>query len=193
MASRFSENAPWTRTPAVPSTLDVLILYKDLGTALRAKRLLDLLPDKFRADTDLSTKLWRVDLLTDPLLRERAAIEAAASDVIILSLHGAGGLPAPVTDCLGRWLNHKPDRPCAVGLLLDPEPAAAGASNATIMAVERIAEAGHADLFYGFCEVPRSELEAALRAIRERTHRSSAALEASLWHYRPSPRWGINE
>jgi len=175
------------------SALEVVILYEDLGTALRAKRALDLLPDKFRAHTDLSTKLWRVELLTDTLLRERAAVEAAAADVIILSLHGGSGLPAPVTEWLGRWLNHKQDRPYAIGVLLDPELANTDGSKAAVVSVEQMAEAGHADLFCGFCEVPGSELEAAIREITERAQRSSAVLEAMLKRPQRHRWWGINE
>ncbi len=183
-----------SKKAATPLTaLDVLIAYEDLATALRAKRALDLLPEKFRGDTELSTRLWRVDLLTDAFLRERAAIEAAAADVIILSLHGGKGLPESVSGWLGRWLRHKEDRPYAIGLLLDLELAGADGGNAAIVSVEQMAEAGHADLFYGFCEVPGTELEAALREISERAERSSAVLEGILRREVPPPRWGINE
>src|ERR1035441_3122721 len=68
--------------------LAVLLLYEDLSTALRAKHSLDLLPLQLGGDAALGTRLWRLDLLGKSMLAEQAAIEGAAADVIILSLHG---------------------------------------------------------------------------------------------------------
>ena len=82
-----------------------------------------------------------------------------------------------------------------------PPPGPAGAeqkqtsinSKAAVVSVEQMAEAGHADLFCGFCEVPGSELEAAIREITERAQRSSAVLEAMLKRPQRHRWWGINE
>ncbi len=133
--------------------LEVMILYEDAGTALRARRLLERLPGRLRAEVGLNTKLWRLDLLGEPLLKEQAAVEAGAADVIILSIHSE--LPVSARDWLGRWLAHKENRPCAFGVLLDPEASASGATDPPAVAfVKQVTEEAGADLFCGFCEVP---------------------------------------
>lgn len=86
MSATVVRAGPDERDAPVKPVLDVLLLYEDLGTALRAKHSLDLLPVPFITEAGLSTKLWRLDLLSQPLLREQAALEAAAADLIILSL-----------------------------------------------------------------------------------------------------------
>jgi hypothetical protein len=136
-------------TPVKP-VLDVLLLYEDLGTALRAKHSLDLLPGQLGVETGWGTRVWRLDLLGQPLLAEQAAIEAATADVIILSLHGRSELRAEARDWLSRWLDHKENRPYALAALLDPEPAQPGGDNPVVAYLKRVAEAAHADLFCSF-------------------------------------------
>jgi hypothetical protein len=138
----------------VKPALEVLLLYEDLGTALRAKQALDRLPGQFGAATALGTRLWRLDLLGEPLLAEQAAIEAAAADVIVLSLHGRATLRAEVCHWLSRWLDHKEDRAYALAALLDPEPALPVSDNPVVAYLKRIAEAAKADLVCGFCDAP---------------------------------------
>ena len=138
----------------VKPALDVLLLYEDLSTALRAKHSLDLLPAPFIAEGGFRTKLWRLDLLGEPVLAEQAAIEAAAADVIVLSLHGGTAFRAEVSHWLSRWLDHKEDRAYALAALLDPEPAQPGSDNPVVAYLKRIAETGNADLFCGFSDEP---------------------------------------
>ena len=138
----------------VKPALEVLLLYEDLGTALRAKQSLDLLPGQLGAATALGTRLWRLDLLGEPLLAEQAAIEAAAADVIVLSLHGRTTLRAEVCHWLRRWPDHKEDRAYALAALLDPEPAQPGSDNPVVAYLKRVAQAANADLFFGFRQVP---------------------------------------
>ena len=134
--------------------LAVLLLYEDLGTALRAKHSLDLLPLQLGGDAALGTRLWRLDLLGKSMLAEQAAIEGAAADVIILSLHGRTALRPAARDWLNRWLDHKEDRPYALAALLDPEPAHPGGDDPVVDYLKRFAEAAGADLFCGFCSAP---------------------------------------
>jgi hypothetical protein len=180
------------KTAVMPAP-DVLILYEDLGTGLRAKHALDLLPDHFPADARCSTKLWRLELLSDPLLAEQAALEAAAADVIIMSVHGRRELPAEARRWLNGWLAHKEPRPYALGVLLDSREVNQGSENPVIRYMEQVACAAGADLFYGFSEAPASELDSALEEIDQRAHRSSAVLEDMLKRVTPHRWWGINE
>src|SRR5664280_196467 len=107
MAAKASRESIQGGEVAIKPGLAVLLLYEDLRTALRAKHSLDLLPLQLGGDAALGTRLWRLDLLGKSLLAEQAAIEAAAADVIILSLHGGSELLPAARDWLNRWLDHK--------------------------------------------------------------------------------------
>ena len=178
--------------PLLP-LLDVFILYEDWTTGLRAKHSLDLLPEQTFANTRRRTSLWRLELLSEHLLSEQAALEAAAADVIILSFHGRGELPAQVRAWLNRWLACKEPRPYALALLLDSGEVSQDAENPLLACVRQVAAAAGADLFYGFSEAPASELDVVMQEIDQRAHRSSSVLEDMLRRVEPHRCWGINE
>ncbi len=151
MRTRAVEPGPVGTAAEVVPVVNIMLVYEDCDTGLRAKHSLDVLPDHFKLEPGIRTKLWRCDLLEAALLREQAAIEAAVSDVIIISLHGRE-LPMVVRQWLDRWVEHKEARPYALGVLLDPEVASQGPNNPVIAHARRVADAAGADLFYGFCE-----------------------------------------
>ena len=53
--------------------LDVLLMYEDLSTGLRARRLLDEVVTSLNLEVDFQANLWRFDLLGEPGLLELAA------------------------------------------------------------------------------------------------------------------------
>jgi hypothetical protein len=178
MAAKAVRAGPEGGETPVKPVVDVLLLYEDLGTALRAKHSLDLLPAPFITEAGFRTNLWRLDLLGEPLLAEQAAIEAAGADVIILSLHGRNELRAEARDWLSRWLDHKEDRPYALAAFLDPEPAQPAGDNPVVAYLMRVAEAAHADLFCSFCHAPIPAPGSSASEITERSRDSAAVLEA---------------
>lgn len=171
----------------VKPVLDVLLLYEDLGTALRAKHSLDLLPAPFITEAGLRTNLWRLDLLGEHLLAEQAALEAVAADMIILSLHGRNELRAEARDWLSRWLDHKEARPYALAVLLDPEPAHPGSDNPVVTYLKQFAEAAHADLFCGFCPAPVVAPGSSAGETTQRARGSAAACEGTPNRSEPRP------
>ena len=177
MAAKASRAYPEGGVAPIKPVLDVLLLYEDLGTALRAKHSLDLLPTPFITEAGLRTRLWRLDLLGEPLLAEQAAIEAAAADIIILSLHGRSELRAEARDWLSRWLDHKEDRPYALAALLDPEPTQPGSDNPVVAYLKQFAEAAQADLFCGSCRTPIPLPALSADEITERARDSAAVCE----------------
>ena len=177
----------------MPPLLNVLILYEDYGTGLRAKRSLDLLPDQLRANARLSTRLWRTQLLANPLLSEQAAREGAAADVIILSLHGQASLPSEVQTWLGSWLRHKQQRPYALGVLLDAEAVNHGNDHPILHYLQPVAASARVDLFHGFSETPIAELDVAMDEINRRARQSSTLLDDMLRRTEPRSCWGLNE
>jgi hypothetical protein len=132
-------------------------------------------------------------LLRAEWLCEQAAKEAAAADVIIVSMHGEEqDLPGEVTDWLTRWLGHKSDRPCALGVLLDGGAAQRPASRITSY-LQGVAQAAGADLLWGFCETTDVGRDA-------RKETGFGDLPERLPKSRPDSRgedrfahWGINE
>jgi hypothetical protein len=172
---------------AVKPVMDVLLLYEDLGTALRAKQSLDLLSGQFCAAAGWGTRLWRLDLLGEPLLAEQAAIEAAAADVIILALHGRNELRAEARDWLSRWLHHKENRPYALAALLDPEPARPVSDNPVVDYLKRVAEAANADLFFGSCNAPVPKPGTSWCETTERSCDSVGVFESARNRSKPCP------
>ena len=120
----------------------------------QAKQSLDLLPLSLGAETAWDTRLWRLDLLGEPLLAERAALEAAAADVIVLSLHGYNDLPVEACNWLNRWLHYKQDRPYALAALLDADPAHPGSEHPVAAYLQRVAQAARVQLFCSFRNAP---------------------------------------
>lgn len=177
---------PGGEVPIKPG-LAVLLLYEDLSTALRAKHTLDLLPLQLGADAALGTRLWRLDLLGKSMLAEQAAIEAAAADVIILSLYGGSGLLPAARDWLNRWLDHKEDRPYAFAALLDPEPTHPGGDDPVMAYLTRFAQAAHADLFCGFCSAPVLWPSSRAGKITECARDSAAGFEGTPNRAEPRP------
>jgi hypothetical protein len=171
----------------VKPALEVLLLYEDLATALRAKQSLDLLPGQLGGATALGTRLWRLDLLGEPLLAEQAAIEAAAADVIVLSLHGRTALRPEARDWLSRWLHHKEDRPYALAALLDPEPALPGSDNPVVDYLKRVAEAANTDLFCGFSDAPVPAPGSSAHETMECACDSAAVFKGAPNHSEPRP------
>jgi hypothetical protein len=150
MAARTPRVNPESGDTPVKQLLKVLVLYEELGTALRAKRSLDLLPEQLGVDVERGTHLWRLDLLQQPMLAEQAAIEAASSDLIVLSLRNRAGLPAELQRWLNRWLDLKADRPYALAALLDPQSGRRARDNKMVACLERFAAAAHVDFFCSF-------------------------------------------
>ena len=143
----------------VKPVLDALVLYEDLGTALRAKNSLDLLSGRLSRDATVCVRWWRLGLMDQPLLAEEAAIEAGASRLIILSLHSGNGLRGEACGWLSRWLAHKADREYALTVLLDPEPDLSETSAAVLAYLQQVAGAACAALFCGSCPPPVTALD----------------------------------
>ena len=110
------------------SALEVVLLYEDLTTALRAKGSLELVRHKFPAGPAVAIKLWRLDLLAEPLLAEQVTLEAVAADLLLLSLHDGHDLRLEVREWLRNWLKRKEARAYALALLLDPAFGVGGAA-----------------------------------------------------------------
>ena len=162
--------------------VNILLVYEDSETGLRAKRSLLGLQTLGLAASSMRTRLWRRELLGTELLRQQAAREAVGSDVIIISLHGDQPIPQEIAQWLDSWLERKEARPYAIGVLLDKSSPSREESHPLLAHFRNVAQRGSAEFLEGFCEV--SPLENMSLWEASQTTTSSAA------SYRC---WGINE
>lgn len=63
--------------------------------------------------------MWLFSELRAPQLRSVAAAEAAASDLVIISMHHQPSLPEEIDDWIGRWINQKGKKTKALVALFD--------------------------------------------------------------------------
>ena len=172
-----------------PSGLEVLVMYEDRTAGLRASRSLDRLASRLGGGAELNRKLWRFDVLGLPLVREQAAVEASSVDILLLSLNSRKALPTAVQEWLHRWLDHKEERPYALGVLLDPAQDRQGTDDSGVAYAKKVAAEAGADFFCSGSEkTTADEADSFFNEIQERASRSSAVLDEILHretHFRP--------
>ena len=127
--------------------LDVLLVYEDLSTGLRARYAFEQVRRQLNPEADLNLHLWRFDLLRQPPLLERAAREAAKADVVFLSAHGQGELPGIVNSWLAQWAERRHGGPCALVVLLDTRGGDASTANSALEALRTRALAAGVNVF----------------------------------------------
>lgn len=113
-----------TFPPRLPSdsetnpAFNVVIAYEDFETGKQAKKTCDYLAEHIEDDCPVSPQMWKFDVLCVTKLREMAANDAAAADIIIVSAHGANELPSEVKAWIELWVP-KCRRAIALVALLD--------------------------------------------------------------------------
>jgi hypothetical protein len=175
--------------------LEVLLMYEDFGTGLRARRLLDGVVNSLDLEVDFRVNLWRLDLLREPALLQRATVEAAHADMVFLAVHGENELPAAVHLWLNRWLEHKGSEPCALAVVLDPASEEAPARSRAMEALNTVARLTGVDLFVQAAQPPPTEWESAVQDIQRRAVTRTGLLDEMLHRQELSSHrdWGINE
>lgn len=138
--------------------LEVVVIYDDLEAASRAKQSLEALPAGAAPASTFSTRLWKVELLANGFLREQAAKEAAAADIILLAVAAVHDLPASVKKWLQRWSECRTARPCAFCLLMGPKARCAAEAATGRAALEHLVRQGGAEFFVGVCRTPADAL-----------------------------------
>lgn len=86
-----------------PLTLDVLLVYEDLNSALRGQTLAHRLASGLKPTFELRTSVWKFEFLQHAQLREQARTEALSAKVIIFSACATRDLPPLVTDWIESW------------------------------------------------------------------------------------------
>ena len=195
MNSFGTENGHETSVREKGPGLNVLLMYEDFSTGLRARQLLDAVVNSVDLEVDFRAKLWRFDLLREPALLRRATDEAAKADMVFLSAHGRNDLPAAVHSWFKRWLERKGSEPCALAVALDPDTEHCPTRNRVLAALGTVARPAGVDVFVQAAEAPQTKWESAVQDIQQRAETQTELLEEILhrteWSsYRES---GINE
>lgn len=99
--------------------LELLLAYEDAATARRAKCAVERVLRSTEVKARSKFHLCKLDLLDVPELRRQAAQEAAAADLLIVSIHGNRRLPNQAESNVIEWVGVMRAKPCALVISLD--------------------------------------------------------------------------
>jgi len=94
--------------------------HEDFATGARADEFCQTLAKCLDGKCEIAKELWPLTELRTPKLRAIAAGEAAAADLVIVSVHHAEALPAEVLSWIDLWLKQKGRRTTVLAALFDP-------------------------------------------------------------------------
>jgi hypothetical protein len=98
----------------------VSAVHEDFATGARADDFCQTLSKCLGRDCEIAKELWSLTELRTPKLRAVAAGEAAAADLVIISVHHSESLPGEVKSWIDLWLKQKGARPKVLLALFDP-------------------------------------------------------------------------
>lgn len=173
--------------------LKVIIAYEDFATGHRAMRACENLIGQLGREFQFQTSLWKFEILRLPKLEPMAGQDAVEADVVIISAHGRGELPAEVKKWMERWLSRTQEVAKALVALLDEEEEGAEEDCRVGSYLQEFARKAHFDFFWRV--YPNSESEMAFSSSQ-----LAVQAEAGSWMMEENPggptamrQWGINE
>ncbi len=168
-------------------SFNVVIAYEDFETGKHGKKTYDFLVENLEEECRFNNQMWKFDVLSVPKLRDIAAKEAAAADIIMVSGHGKFDLPKEVKAWLELWISQKRRTIALVGLF-DREDYTDNPARSYLAGV---AQRAHIDFFSQPGLWPKEE-DAAFESW-EQNSKSLSALVGLTQHDRDVSHWGINE
>ena len=157
-------------------SLRMVIAYENVAAALRARRVSEWLSAHLESDIELDSTVWEFDALNSPHLREQAAAEALAADLIVISARGDAELPDHVKNWIGRWAPRKRGEAAALVALLQHHPDSSGPLGAYL---RQVAEQGRMDFFCKAGNWHQAEPEYAVEIIEgQQEHHVTAPVES---------------
>jgi hypothetical protein len=173
--------------PEGNSVFNVVIAYEDFETGKHGKNTYDFLVEHLGEECQFSNQMWKFDVLSVPKLREMAAKDAAAADIIVIAAHGRNDLPTPVKAWIESWQSEK-IRAIALVALFDSDDYIDNPARSYLAGV---AERAHIDFFSQPGQWPKGE-ESAYKNW-EQSSKSLSALVGLAQHDKDVSHWGINE
>jgi hypothetical protein len=176
-----------------PLQLELVLAYEDKPTAERAKRAVESVFRQHEVNTEPHLHLWRLDVLSDPEMKEWAAREASAADILVVSLHGGNRLTATAETALKQWVSRKRAKPRALVISLDSDSKPLAEANPTIIQLRQAAARSGFAVLLHFGKSQPAKSDAAL-AHPQVSKPSSFHMFDDLKHRPASVRdWGIND
>jgi hypothetical protein len=177
----------------VQLTLDAMLIYEDLSTGLRAKRVLEHAARLLPTAPNFKLAIWRFDLLREPCWHRTALNEASVAVIGVVSAHGRRDLPEVVSDWLQQWLKRKSEEPRALIVSLDDISRESDSAAQTISWLQTEARARDVAVFPHFGDTARWDDGLAANAIQGSFYTKPAVLpDVRRWPERHED-WGINE
>src|ERR1035438_7664800 len=119
MSMTVTEPQVWQRWKEA-KRLVLVATFEDSITGQRVKEVCQGLSRSLGQQCQIIEHVWLFSTLRLRELQEIAAEEASVSDLVIISVHQAEGLPDEVKTWIDLWLNHKGARHGVLLALLDP-------------------------------------------------------------------------
>jgi hypothetical protein len=94
--------------------------HEDLATGARAEEFCNTLARYLQPKCEIVRELWPSTELRTPKLRAIAAGEAAAADLVIVSVHCGETLPGEIMEWIGLWQKQSSNRQRVLAALFDP-------------------------------------------------------------------------
>jgi hypothetical protein len=177
----------------VQLTLDAMLIYEDLSTGLRAKRVFEHAARQFPMAPNFNLAIWRFDLLREPRWRKTALNEASVAVIGVVSAHGQQYLPRVAMGWLKQWLKRKSDESRALIVSLDDTSRGSASAAQTISWLQEQARARDVAVFPHFGDTLRWEGGLAMDGAENSTSAKTAQLaDIRSWTEQHSD-WGINE
>jgi hypothetical protein len=98
----------------------VSAVHEDSATGARVEEFCQTLAKCLTRTPSISKEMWLLTELRTSQLRAIAAGEAAAADLVIVSVHHAETLPNEVKSWIDLWLKQRGSRPAVLLALFDP-------------------------------------------------------------------------
>jgi len=176
--------------PDADPAFNVLIAYDDFEAGKHAKKTYDFLVEHLGGECEFANQMWKFDVLGIPKLREMAARDANAADIIIISCHAGVELPDEFKAWTELWLQEKCNAIALVALLGCPFGLTSEAHD-TRNYLADIARRGQMEFF---CETENAAYHPADQSKRlSKLDAAVSALASAVERDTGSSRWGLNE
>jgi len=168
--------------------LDVLLMHEDLSAGLRGKQMIDQVAARLGEKAEFGVRLWRFDLLDEPVLRNQAMVDATGATIVILAVNTCSELPTPVCEWLKQWLQTSSLVPCAIIVSLDSK--AREGAHPVLRYINAITAPSGVQLFPHYADTPATAWD---WSAGRHWHADAMQWSEEVSRSRPPAAWGINE
>lgn len=131
---------------------EILVVYEDFASGLRAKRLFDQVLFPFDARNRLGLNMWKFNLLRVPALRAHATRDALLAAMVCIAVGSPGELPRDLLQWTAEWLPEKKKDSGALVLLLGTTDSAQASALPSIQFLKNLAGEMNIEFFLHCCE-----------------------------------------